>query len=163
MKITRKEIDTLYKWVSNTTLPTRKAPTSEGYANKEIKYCWLKGVGNGVTIRKKLMDEDVFQIYHNNDNILFSMYAIFDNGMELGPHRDPNIYREPYKRIQIPVCIPDKDKCYMIWRGEKIHWVEGEPQVFQVMDYIHEGYNHSEYPMTFLFVDVKKDTVVEIE
>jgi aspartyl/asparaginyl beta-hydroxylase (cupin superfamily) len=159
--ITKKDLEVLYKWAVLDNFPIKKAPTSEGYANKEIYYCWLKGVGNGVTIRKKLMTEEVLRIYQNED-ILFSMYASFDEGTELKPHRDPNIYREPYKRIQIPIQIPDKKKCYMIWRGKKIYWNEGDPQIFAVMDYLHEGYNYSDKPMKFLFLDVKKSCAVEI-
>lgn len=158
--ITSQELSTLYEWASKQKFPVRKAPTSEGYSNKEIQYCWLKGVGNGVTIRKKLMDEKILQIYQKDD-ILFSMYVIFEGGTELSPHKDPNIYREPYKRIQIPIYIPDEHQCYMIWRGQKVHWNAGEPQVFEVMNYIHEGYNYSKEPMIFLFVDVKQDCIIK--
>jgi aspartyl/asparaginyl beta-hydroxylase (cupin superfamily) len=159
--ITKKDLNSLYQWSSTANFLTRKAPTSEGYANKEIQYCWLKVVAKRLTIRKKLMTDEIFQIYKNN-NILFSMYVVFDKNTKLGPHRDPNIYREPYKRIQIPIEIPDKDKCYMIWKGKKVHWEEGKPQLFEVMDYIHEGYNLSDKPMKFLFIDVKKSCEVEI-
>ena len=51
----------------------------------------------------------------------------------------------------------------MIWKGKKIHWSVGEPQVFEVMDYIHEGYNLSNDSMKLLFIDVKKETQVEIK
>jgi len=88
------------------------------------------------------------------------MIASFEENTELKPHRDPNLYREPYKRIQIPLVIPDTEKCYMIWKGKKVHWTEGESQVFEVMDVIHEGYNYSDKPMKFLFLDVKKGTIV---
>lgn len=160
--ITKKDLEILYKWASSANFPTKKAPTSEGYANKEIQFCWIKVIAKSITIRKKLMSDEVLKIYQNDD-ILFSMYSVFDEGTELGPHRDPNIYREPYKRIQIPLEIPDKEKCYMIWKGEKTYWEEGKPQLFEVMDYIHEGYNFSNKPMKFLFVDVKKNTEVELQ
>ena len=51
----------------------------------------------------------------------------------------------------------------MIWKEEKIYWNEGEPQLFEVMDYIHEGYNLSDEPMKFLVVDVKKEAQVQIK
>jgi hypothetical protein len=35
--------------------------------------------------------------------------------------------------------------------------------MYDVMDFIHEGYNLSDKPMTFLFVDVTRDCMVEIE
>jgi aspartyl/asparaginyl beta-hydroxylase (cupin superfamily) len=161
MTVTKQDLTDLFLWAKNADLPIRKGPTAEGYTNNPINYCWLKGVGNGITIRKKLMPENIIKIFENSD-ILFSMKVIFAEGTELSPHKDPNIYREPYKRIQIPLVIPDKEKCYMIWKGEKIHWSEGEPQVFEVMDIIHEGYNYSDSSMIFLFVDVKKSVEVEI-
>ena len=152
----------LYNWAKNSQFPLRKAPTTEGYANKPISYCWLKGVGKTVMVRKNLMKNEVVEKIYENNDILFSMIASFDENTELKPHRDPNLYREPYKRIQIPLEIPNQELCYMIWRGEKIHWTEGKPQVFEVMDIIHEGYNYSDRAMKFLFLDVKKETVVDI-
>lgn len=169
MTITRKDLEDLYWWAKSANLPTRKAPTVEDYSNIPIQYCWIKGesqskCGDSTVkyIRKKLISNEKIEEIYNNSDIIFSMYASFESGTELGPHRDPNIYREPYKRIQIPITIPDKEKCYMIWKGEKVHWNEGEPRVFEVMDVIHEGYNYSDSPMIFLFVDVKKNTEVEI-
>ena len=44
----------------------------------------------------------------------------------------------------------------MIWRGRKVLWKEGKPQIFDVMDYVHEGYNLSDDSMMFLFVDIEK-------
>jgi aspartyl/asparaginyl beta-hydroxylase (cupin superfamily) len=158
--ITREELDQLYSWAKDSEFPLKQAPTVEGYANKPISYCWLKGVGKTVMIRKKLMSDAVAKIYENDD-ILFSMISVFDENTELKPHRDPNVYREPYKRIQIPLVIPDEEKCYMIWKKEKTFWKEGEPKVCEVMDVIHEGYNYSNKPMIFLFVDIKKGTEVQ--
>jgi hypothetical protein len=158
--ITKNELNELFVWAKNSQFPLRKAPTTEGYANKPISYCWLKGVGKTVMIRKNLMKNEIVEKIYENDDILFSMISSFDEGTELKPHRDPNLYREPYKRIQIPLEIPDEELCYMIWKGKKIHWKEGEPQVFEVMDVIHEGYNHSESSMKFLFLDVKKSTII---
>ena len=46
----------------------------------------------------------------------------------------------------------------MIWKGKKVSWKEGEPQIYDVMDHVHEGYNHSDDDMIFLFIDIlKKD------
>jgi hypothetical protein len=158
--ITKKELNELFIWAKNSEFKMRTAPTAEGYANKPISYCWLKGVGKTVMIRRNLMKNEIVENIYENNDILFSMIAEFDEKTELKPHRDPNLYREPYKRIQIPLEIPDEELCYMIWKGKKVHWKEGEPQVFEVMDYIHEGYNHSNKPMKFLFLDVKKDTEI---
>ena len=55
---------------------------------------WLKSIAKTVLIRKKLMSDNVFLIYQNED-ILYSGYSIFDSGTELGPHKDPKVH---------PVC-----------------------------------------------------------
>ena len=44
----------------------------------------------------------------------------------------------------------------MVWKGKKVFWTEGEPQVYDVMDHVHEGYNLSDDDMMFLFVDIEK-------
>ena len=76
------------------------------------------------------MNDNIKKIYENDD-ILFSNYVIFYAGTKLNPHKDPNILRHPYKRIQIPLHVP-KGECYMQWTNlkfEKIKWEEGVPQV----------------------------------
>jgi len=159
--ITQEDLEELFVWAKNSNFPMKLGPTAKGYANKPITFCWLKSIFTNTIIRKNLMTDRIRKIHENND-ILFSMIVSFDSNTQLGPHLDPNLYQKPYKRIQIPLEIPDKKLCYMIWKRKKIHWVEGEPQVFEVMDYIHEGYNHSNKPMKFLFLDVKKDSEVHI-
>ena len=44
----------------------------------------------------------------------------------------------------------------MVWDRKKVYWTEGKPQVYDVMDYVHEGYNLSDDDMMFLFVDIEK-------
>ena len=110
------------------------------------------------------MTDKVCKIY-DNDDILFSNYAIFYAGTILKPHKDPNILRYPYKRIQIPLTIPNKNECYMQWvdvKDGKVTWEEGVPQVCDVMNHLHEAFNKSDKPMEILFVDVKHDTEVVI-
>jgi hypothetical protein len=159
--ISKKDLNDLFVWAKNANVPLKTGPTAEGYSNKPINFCWLKKDMKSVAIRKSVIKySNIISIFENTD-ILFAMISIFDSGTKLNPHKDPNVYSQPYKRIQIPLEIPNKDKCYMVWRGEKIHWTEGEPQVFEVMDVVHEGYNNSDHPMKFLFVDVKKNCIIE--
>lgn len=160
--ITKNDLNFLYNWSKNKEFPLKIPTTSQGYSNTPIKYCWLKNTMKYSLIREKIIDDENICNILKNSEILFVGFTVFDAGIKLGPHKDPNIYSEPYNRIQIPLEIPDKELCYMIWEGEKIHWTEGEPQVFEVMDVVHEGHNYSDKPMTFLFVDVKKDTIVEL-
>ena len=161
--ITKYNLLELYKWAKSSSFPCKKAPTIEGYSNKVIDYYWLKSVKKSTIIRQKYMTESVYKIYQNED-ILFSNYTSFRAGTELYPHRDPDILRFPYKRIQIPLSIPDNNICYMEWTdsGARIIWEEGQPQVCDVMHYIHHAFNESDKPMEFLFIDVKLDTKVEL-
>ena len=162
--ITQENLHLLYNWAKNNPFPCKKAPTIEGYSNKVIDYYWLKSVKKSVIIRRKYMTDDISKIYEN-DEILFSNYTSFRGGTELYPHKDPDILRFPYKRIQIPLSIPDKNKCYMEWtdiKGGKIIWEEGKPQICDVMHHTHQAFNKSEKPMNFLFIDVKLDSIIEI-
>ena len=160
--ITKIDLDCLYNWAKDINFPIKNAPTSEGYSNQVVKHYWLKSTIKTTLIRKRIMPENVFELYQNEE-ILYSGYAFFDSGTILGPHKDPDIYKKPYRRIQIPIQIPDYEKCYMIWNGDKVFWKEGFPQIYDVMDFTHEGYNLSNKPMTYLYVDVDKSSVAEIE
>ena len=162
--ITRDNLIQLYKWARETSFPCKKAPTIEGYSNKIIDYYWLKSVKKSTIIRKKYMTQNICEIYEN-DEILFSNFTSFREGTELYPHKDPDILRYPYKRIQIPLSIPDKNKCYMEWvniKDGKIIWEEGQPQVCDVMHHTHQAFNKSDKPMDFLFIDVIMSTEVEL-
>jgi hypothetical protein len=160
--ITKDDLKTLYTWAKTHEFKLIEEPTSVGYPSKPILYDLLKVVRNSTIIRKKhIKDEEAIKILSNSD-ILFSAYVSIQSGTEHGPHKDLDVYKEEFKRIQIPVKIPDQENCYMIWKGNKITWEEGIPQVYEVMDYIHEGYNYSDTSMEFLFLDVKKNTYVEI-
>jgi hypothetical protein len=161
--IKKEELYYLYNWAKNKDFPIRSGPTSSGYSNKPVKFCWIKKNMKSCLLRKSVIDNYTVETIHKNEDILFSMYVVFDGGTELGPHKDPNIYKEEYKRIQIPITIPSKDECYMMWKGEKVFYQEGVYQIYDVMDHVHSGYNYSNDPMAFLFVDVKKGTEVEIQ
>jgi len=158
--ITQQALTDLYEWAKDTKFPVKSAPTVEGYSNKSIDYYWIKHVQklSGKTlIREKLMTDRVCEIYQNDD-ILFSNYVVFYPGTILKPHKDPDVLRYPYKRIQIPLKVPDKDKCYMEWiniKDGKMIWEEGVPQVCDVMNHLHEAFNKSDKPLELLFVDVR--------
>jgi len=157
--ITRKNLNDLYNWALKGNFPMKGNPTSPNYSNKKIYICQFKFVRKSMNIRKKLMTDEIYEIF-KNDEILNSNYAIFAGGTILKPHIDPDIYTERYKRIQIPMKVPEGS--YMLWGKEKIIWKEGEPQCYPVMDYVHQASNPSDKPIEFLFLDVKMDTVVEL-
>ena len=146
----------LYEWAAETEFPLRRAPTAVGYYNKDIYFCWLKALtNNGGGVRESVVRDQRARDILNSDEILVATIALFESGTELGPHKDPPVYDKKYRRIQIPLHIPSED-CYMIWRGRKVFWKEGKPQIFDVMDYVHEGYNYSPDDMIFLFIDIVK-------
>ncbi len=158
--ITQQDLTDLYEWAKDIDFPVKKAPTIDGYSNKVIDYYWMKSVKKTTIIRDKLMTDRVREIYQNDD-ILFSNYVIFYPGTILKPHKDPDILREQYKRIQIPLAVPDKNLCYMQWidrcvkNDSQLKWEEGEPQVCKVMHHTHEAFNKSDKPLELLFVDVR--------
>ena len=146
----------LYEWAAETEFPLRRAPTAVGYSNKDIYFCWLKALtNNGGGVRESVVRDQRARDILKSDELLVATIALFESGTELGPHKDPPVYDKKYRRIQIPLHIPSED-CYMIWRGRKVFWKEGKPQIFDVMDYVHEGYNYSPDDMIFLFIDIVK-------
>ena len=157
--LTKDNLKELYKWASKSKFPLKKAPTTVGYSNKDIYICGLKYIRKNINIRKSLMTESVYNIMRN-DEILYAVYSRFSGGTILKPHKDPDVYSERYKRVQIPLDVT-KD-FYMVWKGKNIYWENGVTQVYHVMDNIHSAFNDSDKTMEFLFIDVKLDTVVEI-
>jgi len=162
--ITKDDLQTIYEWGKVTTFPLKKVPTAIGYSNKDIYISWLKGAGKRIMIRRKLMTDKVIKIFENED-IIYSTYSIFHAGTILTPHKDPDVYPQKYKRIQLPLKIPNPKDCYMEWinvKDGKMLWEEGVPQVCDVMNHLHEAFNKSNESMEFIMIDVKSDTEVEI-
>ena len=157
--LTKDNLKELYKWASQSKFPLKKAPTTVGYSNKDIYICGLKYIRKNINIRKSLMTESVYNIM-KNDEILYAVYSRFSGGTILRPHKDPDVYSDRYKRVQIPLDVT-KD-FYMVWKGENVYWENGVTQVYHVMDNIHSAFNNSDKTMEFLFIDVKLETEVEI-
>ena len=157
--LTKDNLKELYKWASQSKFPLKKAPTTVGYSNKDIYICGLKYIRKNINIRKSLMTESVYNIM-KNDEILYAVYSRFSGGTILKPHKDPDVYSDKYKRVQIPLDVT-KD-FYMVWKGENVYWENGVTQVYHVMDNIHSAFNNSDKTMEFLFIDVKLETEVEI-
>ena len=154
----KSDVDYLYEWAARTDFPLRRAPTAVGYSNKDIYFCWLKASkksDGGGTRRSVVRDERAAKILDSNEVILATV-SLFEAGTKLGAHKDPPVYDKAYRRIQIPLYIPCTKCCYIVWKGKKVSWKEGEPQIYDVMDHVHEGYNLSDDDMMFLFVDIEK-------
>ena len=157
--ISKSDLEEVYKWASTTEFPLKKAPTTVGYTNKDIYICGLKYIRKNINIRKSMMTDIVYNIM-KNDEILYAVYSRFAGGTILTPHKDPDVYSDRYKRVQIPLNVT-KD-FYMIWNGEKVYWENSVVQVFEVMDNVHQAFNKSDKTMEFLFLDVKMDTEIEL-
>ena len=157
--LTKNDLKELYQWASESKFPLKKAPTTVGYSNKDIYICGLKYIRKNINIRKRLMTESVYNIM-KNDEILYAVYSRFSGGTILKPHKDPDVYSDRYKRVQIPLDVTND--FYMVWKGQNVYWKNGVTQVYHVMDNIHSAFNNSDKTMEFLFIDVKLDTVVEI-
>ena len=152
----RSDVDYLYEWATQTDFPLRRAPTAVGYSNKDIHFCWIKALtNNGGGVRRSVVQDPRAIEILDSDEILMAEVSVFESGTALGPHKDPPVYDKEYRRIQIPLYIPS-DKCYMVWQGKKVYWTEGEPQIYDVMDHVHVGYNYSDDDMIFLLVDIEK-------
>ena len=169
--ISKTDLKNLYEWAKDKDFPLRRTITTrkpygtnkiESYCNKEIYSYPLKFGRRKVTIRESVMPQEIIDIFKDED-ILYTVVSIFQSGTILKPHRDPHIYNFPYKRIQIPLDIPEVGKCTMRWiKGGTIVWEEGVPQVCNVMYDVHEASNLSDKDMFMMFLDVKMDTVVEL-
>ena len=158
--ISKSDLEEVYKWASNTDFPLKKAPTTIGYTNKDIYICGLKYIRKNINIRKSMMTDAVYNIM-KNDEILYAVYSRFAGGTILTPHKDPDVYSDRYKRVQIPLNVT-RD-FYMIWKGQKVYWENGVVQIFEVMDNVHQAFNESDMTMEFLFLDVKMHTEVEYD
>jgi len=154
----RSDVEYLYEWAARTDFPLRRAPTAVGYSNKDIYFCWLKAQNkNGGGVRCSVVEDQKVRDILNQDEIILATVSLFEAGTKLGAHKDPPVYGKKYRRIQIPLYIPCDKCCYMVWKGERVSWKEGEPQIYDVMDYVHEGYNLSDDDMMFLFVDIEQN------
>ena len=116
--ISKYDLEEVYKWASTTEFPLKKAPTTIGYTNKDIYICGLKYIRKNINIRKSMMTDAVYNIM-KNDEILYAVYSRFAGGTILTPHKDPDVYSDRYKRVQIPLNVT-RD-FYMIWRLSLIH------------------------------------------
>ena len=157
--ITKSDLREIYEWALTSKFPLKKAPTTVGYTNKDIYICGLKYIRKNVNIRRSMMTDTVYNIM-KNDEILYAVYSRFEGGTILKPHKDPDVYSDRYKRVQIPLNVT-RD-FYMMWKDRKIYWENGVTQVFEVMDNILQAFNNSDKTMEFLFLDVKISTKVEL-
>ena len=164
--ITKDDLDQLFEWGSSVEFPLKISPKFTGrgkdFDGDDWRGYWLKMTRRMTNIRKSYMPEHIVKI-HENPDILYSAFVNIASGADIKPHRDPEVYLHKYKRIQIPLVVPEREKCYMVWDdNKKYYWVVGVPQCWVVMDHTHSGANYCDEDAKFLFLDVKLDTEVII-
>ena len=163
--ISKSDLERLYKWSQKTIFPFKKENITSKYMGYEILICYLKYGKKKTFYPHKQLTESIFDIVVSPE--IFSLsYIKYPPRLKSKPHRDYNPYEKEFKRIQLPVRIPDNNthkECYIEWidSGERVYWREGEIEVFNVEE-LHHGENRSNQPMEFLYVDVNSETIIEL-
>ena len=163
--IVKEDIQRLYNWSLSTSFPLRKDRVASKHMGYESMICPIK-IGkkhkmypHGDIIKPVL---DIVE----RDEISGMYYLFYPPHITAKPHIDHNPYKQEYLRIQIPIKIPNNNRdkeCYIEWidSKERVYWKEGKVEIFNVEE-LHQGANNSNESMEFLYVDIKKDTEVEL-
>ena len=85
--ISKTDLKNLYEWAKDKDFPVRKTPTTTGYCNKEIFSFPLKFGRKKLTVRESMMPVEISDIL-KDEEILYTVYSIFQGGTILKPHRD---------------------------------------------------------------------------
>ena len=163
--ITKLDLQRLYEWASNTNFPLNKKVLNKNIWDDEIIICYLKYGKKRIFYPHKSISESVFDIAVKSE-IFGLTYIQYPPKLKAKPHRDYNPYGKEFKRIQLPIKIPNNNKneeCYIEWidRNKKVYWTEGKIEIFNVEE-LHQGANDSNETMEFLYIDVKLDAEVMI-
>ena len=159
--ITKLDLKRLYEWASTNNFPLKKEGITSKYMGYEILICYLKYGKKRIFYPHKTISEPVFDIAVRPEIYSLS-YIKYPPKLKAKPHRDYNPYGKEFKRIQIPIKIPNSNECYIEWidKNEKVYWTEGKVEIFNVEE-LHQGANNSNESMEFLYVDINVDTKVE--
>ena len=160
--ITKEQLTKLFHWGNKTTFPLRKEGITSKYMGYDVFVSYAKYGKNEKRYRKKLFDDDIYEII-KSDEIYGVAYLKYSAQVDAKPHKDFNLWGKDFLRIQIPLKIPEGNKCYIefIETGERFYWQEGKVEIFNV-EKLHQGKNDSDETMEFLYVDINPDTKVEL-
>ena len=161
--ITKSHLQRLYQWSLETEFPLKKEGITSNYMGYEILICYLKDGKKRIFYPHKSLSESISDIIVKPE--IYSLtYIHYPPKLNAKPHRDYNPYNKKFKRIQLPIKIPDGNKCYIEWidTEERVYWQKGKVEIFDV-EKLHQGANESDQSMEFLYIDVKYDTLVEID
>lgn len=81
-----------------------------------------------------------------------AMFAMLPPGARLVRHRDP--YAGSF-RYHLGLTTPNSEECFISVDGEKYHWKDGEPVMFDET-FIHYAENKTDKNRIVLFLDVKR-------
>jgi len=158
--ISKNDLTILYNWAKEINFSTKnKLLGSSGYWNKDVCGQSVK-ISKG-QMRESIMTKEVLQVFSNTD-IITGFFILIQPQSICLPHLDPKVYKQKTKRIQIPLSVPSGKNTFMIYKGKKIYWEEGTPQIADVMTNIHEAQNLTDFPLKFLLLDVNFDCYVEM-
>ena len=160
--ITKQQLTKLYHWGKKTIFPLKKEGITSKYMGYDVFISYAKYGKKQKRYRKKLFDDDIYEII-KNDEIYGVAYMKYSPHIDAKPHKDFNLWGKDFLRIQIPLKIPQGNKCYIefIETGERFYWQEEKVEIFNV-EKLHQGKNESDETMEFLYVDIKMDTKVEL-
>jgi len=160
--ITKSHLQRLYQWSLNTDFPLKKEGITSNYMGYEILICYLKYGKKKIFYPHKSLSKSIFDIIVKPE--IYSLtYIQYPSKLKAKPHRDYNPYNKKFKRIQLPIKIPNGNKSYIEWMdtGERVYWEEGKVEIFDV-ERLHQGANESDEKMNFLYIDVHLDLEVEL-
>ena len=121
--ITKEQLTKLFYWGNRTTFPLRKEGITSKYMGYDVFVSYAKYGKNEKRYRKKLFDDDIYEII-KNDEIYGVAYLKYSAHVDAKPHKDFNLWGKDFLRIQIPLKIPQGNKCYIefIDTGERFYW-----------------------------------------
>ena len=163
--ITKLDLQRLYEWASDTDFPLKKEGITSKYMGYEILICYLKYGKKRTLYLHKPISKSVFDIIVKPE-ILGVAYIKYPPKLKAKPHRDYNLHGKEFRRIQLPLKIPNNNKnreCYVEWvdTNKRVYWTEGKIEIFNVEE-LHQGANDANESMEFLYVDIDPNTEVEL-
>lgn len=115
------------------------------------KRFYLKWYGSSLNSAQQLCPKTV-ALLSDITSVKAAMFAMLPPGARLVKHRDP--YAGSL-RYHLGLSTPNNEDCFICVDGEKYHWKDGEPVMFDET-YIHYAENKTDDNRIVLFLDVKR-------
>ncbi|MDX2464979.1 MAG: aspartyl/asparaginyl beta-hydroxylase domain-containing protein [Porticoccus sp.] len=115
------------------------------------KRFYLKWYGSSLKSANELCPKTV-ELLNSVRSVKGAMFAMLPPGARLVKHRDP--YAGSL-RYHLGLVTPNSEDCFISVDGEKYHWKDGEPVIFDET-FIHYAENKTDVNRIVLFLDVKR-------